>query len=245
MRDLLIALRLLLFRRDRSLSYQLRRIIGFFPRDISIYKLALLHKSMMQRNDRGRLISNERLEFLGDAILGAIIGDIVYHHYPNKGEGFLTTTRAKLVQRDTLGTLANKLGLTPLLYSNNHAHSHNSYLGGNAFEALVGAIYLDAGYKQCKRFIERKILKRLVNLDRLAQQETNFKSKILEWGQREHVTIAFNLLRESKDANSNPIFFYNITIAGREVAQGAGFSKKQAQQQAAQRALRIIARQQA
>ena len=131
------------FRKDKELYSSLYAILGFYPRHIDNYKMALMHKSIMHRNSKGKPVNNERLEFLGDAILDAIVGDIVYHHFPGKREGFLTNTRSKLVQRDTLNKLSQEMGIDQLILSNGHSASHNSYLGGNAFEALVGAIYLD------------------------------------------------------------------------------------------------------
>ena len=134
------------FRKDKELYLSLYNVIGFYPHDISHYKLALMHKSVMHRNKKGKPLNNERLEFLGDAILDATVGDIVYRHFPGKREGFLTNTRSKLVQRETLNRLANEMGINRLIMSSGRSSSHNSYMGGNAFEALVGAIYLDRGY---------------------------------------------------------------------------------------------------
>ena len=137
------------FRKEKELYYSLHDIIGFYPGKISYYKQALMHKSVSKRNAKGRPINNERLEFLGDAILDAIVGDIVFKHFEGKREGFLTNTRSKIVQRETLNRLANEIGISHLIKSNGHTSSHNSYMEGNAFEALVGAIYLDYGYKAC------------------------------------------------------------------------------------------------
>ena len=146
------------FRKDKELYLSLRRIIGFYPHDISYYKLALMHKSMYKRNAKGKPVNNERLEFLGDAVLDATVGDIVYRHFPGKSEGFLTNTRSKLVQRDTLNRLAQEMGINQLILSSGRSQSHNSYMGGNAFEALVGAIYLDRGYDACMEFMSKRIL---------------------------------------------------------------------------------------
>ena len=131
------------FRKEKELYLSLHQIIGVYPHNISYYKLALMHKSVARRNEKGRPVNNERLEFLGDAILDAIVGDIVYQHFPGKREGFLTNTRSKIVQRETLNKLAQEMGINQLILSSGHSYSHNSYLGGNAFEALVGALYLD------------------------------------------------------------------------------------------------------
>ena len=182
-RDLIETIRLP-FRKDKELYLSLRNIIGFVPRDISHYKMALMHKSVMHRNKKGKPVNNERLEFLGDAILDAAVGDIVYHHFPGKREGFLTNTRSKLVSRETLNRLAVEMGINKLILSSGHSMSHNSYMGGNAFEALVGAIYLDCGYDACMRFLNKRILSQMINIDKVAYKEVNFKSKLIEWSQK-------------------------------------------------------------
>ena len=146
-----------------------------------------MHKSIRKRNDKGKPLNNERLEFLGDAILDAAVGYIVYRHYEGKREGFLTNTRSKLVSRDTLGKLAVEMGLGNLLLSASHSTSHNSYVEGNAFEALVGAIYLDRGYEACLAFFEKQILGKYIDIDKVAFKEVNFKSKLLEWSQKNRV----------------------------------------------------------
>ena len=167
------------FRKEKELYSSLFDIIGFYPHDISFYKLALMHKSVMRRNAKGKPVNNERLEFLGDAILDAIVGDIVYQHFPGKREGFLTNTRSKLVQRDTLNKLAQEMGINQLILSSGHSSSHNSYMGGNAFEALVGAIYLDQGYDACMRFMSKRILAKMINIDKVAYKEVNFKLELV------------------------------------------------------------------
>ncbi len=232
----------LLFLRDKELFYNLRDIIGFFPRRIDVYKLALSHKSMMKRNEKGKLMNNERLEFLGDAILGAIVGDIVFKHFPNKKEGFLTTTRSKIVQRDTLGRLAEEMGLTRLISYSNQSVSHNSYVGGNAFEALVGAIYLDRGWEVCVKFVEDKIFSCLIDIDKVAYEEVNFKSKLLEWTQKNRVKLSFELLEEGKDGEGNPTFEYFVLLENERGCAGKGFSKKEAQQTASRLTLEKIER---
>ena len=142
------------FRKEKELFSALYQILGFYPRDISLYKQALLHKSVGRKNEKGKPLNNERLEFLGDAILDAVVGDIVYRHFEGKREGFLTNTRSKLVSRSTLGKLSQEIGIPQLIQSAGHTTSQNSYMNGNAFEALVGAIYLDRGYGACMQFME-------------------------------------------------------------------------------------------
>lgn len=225
------------FRKDKELYLSLYRIFGFYPHDISYYKLALMHKSMMHRNAKGQKVNNERLEFLGDALLDAIVGDIVYRHFPGKREGFLTNTRSKLVQRGTLNKLADEMGITDLLLSSGHGSSHNSYVGGNAFEALVGALYLDRGYNLCMKFMQKRILAKMINIDKVAYKEVNFKSKLIEWSQKNRVNLQFEELEVTKDSNGSPVFTSQVRLEGLEGCTGKGYSKKESQQTAAKQTL--------
>ena len=220
------------FRKDKELYFSLYQILGFYPHEISYYKLALMHKSIMHRNAKGKPVNNERLEFLGDAVLDAVVGDIVYQHFPGKREGFLTNTRSKLVQRDTLNKLAQEMGINQLILSNGHSSSHNSYMGGNAFEALVGAVYLDRGYDACMYFMQKRILAKMINIDKVAYKEVNFKSKLIEWSQKNRVRLEFIEVELKKDKNGSPIFTYQIEIEGVKGGIGKGYSKKESQQQA-------------
>ena len=218
------------FRKEKELYSSLYHILGFYPRNIQLYKQALMHRSMHKRSDKGRPLNNERLEFLGDAILDAVVGDIVFRHFEGKREGFLTNARSKLVQRDTLGKLAQEMGITDMVVRNNLSSSHNSYMGGNAFEALVGAIYLDRGYSACMKFMEKRILKQLLNIDKVAYKEVNFKSKLLEWSQKNKVNIEFQQLEQSVDENNSPVFVFQVLLEGVEGCSGKGYSKKESQQ---------------
>lgn len=230
------------FRKDKELYLSLRKIIGFYPHDISYYKLALMHKSMYKRNAKGKPVNNERLEFLGDAVLDATVGDIVYRHFPGKREGFLTNTRSKLVQRDTLNRLAQEMGINQLILSSGRSQSHNSYMGGNAFEALVGAIYLDRGYDACMEFMRKRILAQMINIDKVAYKEVNFKSKLIEWSQKNRVRIDFKSILEEKDKTGSPVFVYRVTLEGVEGCEGKGYSKKESQQLASKLTLEKLRR---
>lgn len=230
------------FRKDKELYLSLRKIIGFYPHDISYYKLALMHKSMYKRNAKGKPVNNERLEFLGDAVLDATVGDIVYRHFPGKREGFLTNTRSKLVQRDTLNRLAQEMGINQLILSSGRSQSHNSYMGGNAFEALVGAIYLDRGYDACMEFMRKRILAQMINIDKVAYKEVNFKSKLIEWSQKNRVRIDFKSILEEKDKTGSPVFVYRATLEGVEGCEGKGYSKKESQQLASKLTLEKLRR---
>ena len=231
------------FRKDKELYLSLRKIIGFYPHDISYYKLALMHKSMYKRNAKGKPVNNERLEFLGDAVLDATVGDIVYRHFPGKREGFLTNTRSKLVQRDTLNRLAQEMGINQLILSSGRSQSHNSYMGGNAFEALVGAIYLDRGYDACMEFMRKRILAQMINIDKVAYKEVNFKSKLIEWAQKNRVRLDFRLVEQHKDNNGSPVFTYMVEMEGVDGCDATGYSKKESQQMASKRTLEKLRKQ--
>lgn len=227
------------FQKNAQLRKAIYNILGYYPHNLDLYREALAHKSRQYRGQRGHdnPVNNERLEFLGDAILEATVSDVVYHHFPNKREGFLTNTRSKLVQRETLGKLAERMGITELINASAHSSSHNSYLGGNAFEALVGALYLDHGYKAVQHFVETKMMdSRTLNLDDTAKKETNFKSKLLEWTQKNKLQCEFQIVKETSDSNG-PTFETRVIIEGVEAGTGKGFSKKQAEQETARQAL--------
>ena len=230
----------LLFRKDKESYLCFYKILGFYPRNIQLYQQALLHKSTSIRSEKGRPLNNERLEFLGDAILDAIVGDIVYKHFEGRREGFLTNTRSKIVQRETLNKLAVEIGLDKLVKYSTRSSSHNSYMYGNAFEAFIGAIYLDQGYERCKRFMEEKIFKNYIDLDKMSRKEVNFKSKLIEWSQKSKVEVSFELIEQFLDEDYNPMFHTEIRIEGISAGKGTGYSKKESQQNAAQAALKKI-----
>ncbi len=226
----------LLFSKEKESYFALYRILGFYPKKIDYYKEALLHKSSAVRSAKGYKLNNERLEFLGDAILDAIVADIVYKHFEGKREGFLTNTRSKIVQRETLNKLAVEIGLDKLIKYSTHSSNHNSYMCGNAFEALIGAIYLDLGYDACMRFMQERILHRLINLDKVAYKEVNFKSKLIEWSQKNKVVIEFRVVEQTQEVGS-PVFQSEVRLEDFVGGSGIGYSKKESQQAAAKQAL--------
>lgn len=230
----------LLFRKDKEPYLCFYKMLGFYPRNIEIYQQALLHKSSSIKAGKGRLLNNERLEFLGDAILDAIVADIVYKKFEGKREGFLTNTRSKIVQRETLNRVAVEIGLDKLIKYTTRRSSHNSYMCGNAFEALIGAIYLDRGYRACKKFMEERIINQYLNLEKISRKEVNFKSKLIEWSQKNKFCVEFNLIEQSLDSDQNPIFETQITVENIPAGTGKGYSKKESQQEAAHATLTKI-----
>ena len=201
-----------------------------------------MHKSMHQRTADGQRVNNERLEFLGDAILGAVVGDIVYRHFKGKREGFLTNTRSKLVQRDTLNRVAVEIGLDKLIQYSISSSSHNSYMCGNAFEALIGAIYLDRGYNCCMQFINERILHRLLDIDKVANKEMNYKSKLIEWCQKKKVRFEFKIVGQHRERSESysPVFDSQVLLNGIVCGEGSGYSKKESHQAAAKIAYKRI-----
>ena len=218
----------------------LKRIVGFYPNDISLYEEALLHKSSANEHRQGMNRNNERLEFLGDAILDAVVADIVFKKFENQDEGFLTNTRSKIVKRETLDRISGNLGLNRLVISSRYTHAQKNHILGNALEAFIGAVYLDQGYLKTYRFIEKKIVAAYINIDALATKEVNFKSKILEWCQKFRVQLDFQLMENFMDRQNNPVFQSCILLNHIVAGIGTGGSKKESQQQAACQALEKI-----
>jgi len=230
----------LFFDPKKESYFALKRILGFFPNDISFYEEALLHKSSSDRNPHGVSRNNERLEFLGDAILDAVVADIVFKKFKNQNEGFLTNTRSKIVKRESLDRISGKLGLNRLLISSPRAASQKNHILGNALEAFIGAVYLDQGYQKTYRFIEKRIINIYINIDALAKREVNFKSKLLEWCQKYKVHMDFQLLECYVDRENNPVFQSQVLLNGLLAGEGEGYSKKESHQQAAEEALERI-----
>jgi ribonuclease-3 len=230
----------LFFRAKKEPYFALYKITGYFPHDITLYEEALLHKSYSKENANSRYRNNERLEFLGDAILDAVIADIVFKKFKNRDEGFLTNTRSKIVKRESLDMISRELGLHNLILSSSRVRSQKNHILGNALEAFIGAIYLDLGYRKTHRFVEEKIIKTCINIDALAKKEVNFKSKLLEWSQKYRVDLEFSLIEKFTDNDNNPIFQSQALLNGLMAGIGTGYSKKESQQQASHMALKKI-----
>ena len=229
----------LFFCKDKEFRSALYQIMGFCPHNIDLYRTAFAHKSHEYRSKKtgNKPLNNERLEFLGDAVLETVVSHIVYRQYPNKREGFLTNTRSKIVSRESLGKLAKELGIDRLIQSQTHGRTHNSYLEGNSFEALMGAIYLDRGFRYAFQFIEKRIIGAVLDLDTVANKEVNFKSKLLEWKQKNRIHLDFVDSSGNNSNSTSPSFHTTVVIEGIPAGEGKGFSKKESHQAAAKDAL--------
>ncbi len=222
-----------LFRPEKDPCFFWYKILGFYPKDIHYYKIALLHRSRSFTDSSGDKVNNERLEFLGDAILGSVVSVYLYRRYRHADEGFLTVARSRVVCRKSLNEVGAALGLRTLVENSITANSHNTYLCGNALEALVGAVYLDRGYRYCQRFVEKKILEGYWDLDKLLERRRNYKSDLLEWAQKYHVSVDFELAEERTDEGGSPVFCSDVYLDGRFCARGEGYTKKDSHQEAA------------
>ncbi|MDB5154166.1 MAG: rnc [Mucilaginibacter sp.] len=217
-------------------------MLGFVPGNLSLYRLAFRHKSVAQNVKKGVKNSNERLEFLGDAVLGSVVAEVLFKLYPYEDEGFLTELRSKIVNRVNLNQLARKLGFEQLIQYDNRMvnSSRQGSLLGDAFEALIGAVYLDKGYDFTRNFLINHIIKSHIDIHRLEQTETNFKSKLIEWCQRHGKDITFELI-ENQEGESNKLFTVQASIDGEIMGQGKEFNKKNAEKLAAEKACGVLA----
>jgi ribonuclease-3 len=221
---------------DKQLLLQLEHLLGFTPRRIAFYQLALMHRS--QPDDVTD--SNERLEFLGDAILGAIIAEYLFKKYPYQSEGFLTELRSRIVRRETMNNVALRMGLNKLVqYNKNDRSLSRSHIFGNALEALIGAVYLDQGFVKTRKFILNQIVREYLDLDEMEATDTNYKNQLLSWAQRLDHNLVFETLEETMEG-TRKLFTVGIMVNGELLAQGTGFNKKEAGQVAAKHALAKI-----
>jgi ribonuclease-3 len=202
---------------------------------------AFVHRSSSAGVKDGRVVeNNERLEFLGDAVLDAIVADLVYRKFPNRKEGFMTNTRSKIVQRESLNRIALKMGLDKMIVSSGKICSHNNYMFGNAFEALIGAIYLDMGYAKCCEYVQKQIVEKYVPLDKVIRKEVNFKSNLIEWSQKNKLEVVFDLVETFTDKEGSPVFQTSVSLMGMPLGVGIGYTKKESQQSASKMAIQKI-----
>jgi ribonuclease III len=222
---------------NRKYIKVLKNLLGFVPGNLSLYRLAFRHKSAAQNVKKGVKNSNERLEFLGDAVLGSVVAEVLFKLYPYEDEGFLTELRSKIVSRVNLNQLGKKLGFDKLIEFDNRAlnSQRQGSLLGDAFEALIGAVYLDKGYDFTKNFLINHIIKSHIDIHQLEKTETNFKSKLIEWCQRHGKDISFDLVNNLEGENIK-LFTVQASVDGEIAGLGKEFSKKNAEKLAAEKA---------
>lgn len=226
-----------LFLPDKELSAQLEHLLGFKPKHLPYYQLALLHRSKNDELAR----NNERLEFLGDAFLGAIVAEYLFKKYPTQSEGYLTEMRSRIVRRETLNNVANRMGLQKLVQYNTHDRGiERSHIFGNALEALVGAVYLDQGYTRTRTFVIKQFLHAYVDIETMASTDTNYKNQLLNWAQVNRQTLSFELMQDKREG-ARRMFTVGVFLNEQLFCEGNAYSKKDAGQVAARKALDLIA----
>lgn len=221
------------FGSDKHFYAAIDDMFGFIPHNIELYKLALIHKSASVELEDGSHINNERLEFLGDAVIESVTSDYLFIEFPDSDEGFMTQLRSKMVSRQSLNRIASAIGLDKHVISHAAGNATQKHIYGDAFEAMMGAIYLDQGYDFVNRLLINNIYARYISLDEMLQSETDFKSRLIEWCQKNHYTIEFRTSHEASGHSSHPTFQSTVYIDGIAAGYGTGDSKKQAEQRAA------------
>lgn len=222
-----------IFRPEKKFVLEIRRITGFFPNNLDLYKVALIHRSKSIRKG-GQMINNERLEFLGDSVLDLLIGEYLYKKFPNRQEGYLTQTRSRIVNGENLTSLTKHIGLDKLVKTNVKAGAKGVHLYGDAFEAFLGAVYLDRGFKKAGKYIYKRIMPNYLNIVELEHHNFNYKSQMIEWGQKNKRQVVFDT---ALDAPGSKYFLSLVVINGEEMGSGVGISKKEAEQLAAKMCL--------
>ncbi len=223
-----------IFTKDRKFVNSLRNLLGFTPGNLSVYHLAFRHRSTASEHRSGAKMSNERLEYLGDAILGAVIAELLFKKFPYKEEGFLTEMRSRIVNREHLNKLSLKLGIDQFMINSIDPAAKNKSAYGDAFEALIGAVYIDKGYNSTRKLILNRIVRHHIDLEDMENLDKNFKSKLINWAQREKKVIEFLLVDEVENGGKK-LLRVKVMIDGEERARGEDFSKKRAEQIAAEK----------
>ena len=227
------------FSPNKKFSESLYNILGFYPKNVSLYKLAFRHSSASIEIKEGIKNSNERLEFLGDSIIGCVVTDYLFKKYPFKDEGFLTKTRSKIVSREKHNQIALKLGLNKFVEINNISLKGKSSIYGNAYEALIGAIYLDKGYVCAHKFIVNRIISFHIDMEEIEFKEIDFKSKFIEWAQKEKKDFVFEMLLDGAISEDKQ-FLIQLKVGDEIVGATQHFSKKRAEQLVAEQVCLLL-----
>jgi len=228
-----------LFGTDRQFLNELHRITKLYPQNEDLYKLAFVHKSASLKMADGTYLNNERLEFLGDAILDSTVAEYLYRNFPDKPEGFLTQTRSKIVNGESLAHLTQSLGLDKFIVSHAFHFDTNKNILEDAFEAFIGALYLDQGYRAVRKFVEKQLIAKYIDFDSVLKTDTNYKSRLLELAHRKQITIVFNT-NASDDNQRFPHFTSEVRAGDQVVGTGSGTTKKDAEQDAARMAIDVL-----
>lgn len=223
------------FSADKEIYQSIKNIFGFYPGNIFLYQLAFRHRSAAKEISDGIKMSNERLEYLGDAILGAIVADYLFKKFPLKDEGFLTDMRSKIVSRSSLNKLSQKLGIDKLIQVETDHNKHFRSINGDAFEALVGALFLDKGYHFSRHILMDKVIAVHFDLDELENSEMNHKSTLLEYCQKKKISLEYHVVKELGNGYRKQ-FEVEVLVDGKAMATAQDYSIKGAEKLAAEKA---------
>ena len=217
----------------------LKSIIGYSPRNLKIFRLALIHASAAKTNSQGLKESNERLEYLGDAILGSIVAEYLFKKFPYKEEGFLTEIRSRIVSRESLNQIGRKLGLVHVIELDKNISAPHNSVYGDTLEALIGAVYLDRGFATCRKFVLGRLIEPYFNLEELINSGQTSKSRLIEWTQKENKSVQFDTVN-MKDIRNRKEFTVQVLIDNDIVSTGYGHTKKKAEQDASKKAIEAL-----
>ena len=220
----------------REFSSRLKKIIGFKPGNLKLYEIAFIHRSATFTMPDGNKVNNERLEYLGDAVLDAILSDYLFEKFPDATEGFMTKIRSRIVNRDVLNQLAISMGIPEILISNISSLQPTRNLYGDALEALIGSVFLDKGFRRTKKFFIRNVLKKFLDMDRIISTDTDYKSLVFEWVQKHKSNLIFTYNEEYDFNLKKSVFSTTLIIDKTDMGEGHGSSKKEAEQEAASKA---------
>jgi ribonuclease III len=220
----------------QEFSSRLKKILGFRPGNLKLYEVAFIHRSASFTLPDGKKVNNERLEYLGDAVLDAILSDYLFEKFPDANEGFLTKIRSRIVNRDVLNQLAVSMGINKILISNVSSISSTKNLYGDALEALIGSVFLDKGFKKTKKLFLRNVLNKYLDLNVIVKTDTDYKSLVFEWVQKHKSNLIFTYNEEYDFNLKKSVFSTTLIIDKNELGEGHGSSKKEAEQEAASQA---------
>ncbi|HEY5470900.1 MAG TPA: ribonuclease III [Bacteroidales bacterium] len=220
----------------REFSSRLKKILGFSPGNLKLYEIAFIHRSATFTLPSGKRVNNERLEYLGDAILDAILSDFLFEKFPDANEGFMTKIRSRIVNRDVLNQLAISMGINKILISNINSIQPSKNLYGDALEALIGSVFLDKGFKKTKKLFIRKVFNKYLDLTVIVNTDTDYKSLVFEWVQKHKSNLIFTYNEEYDFNHKKSVFSTILSIDKEELGKGTGTSKKEAEQEAASQA---------
>lgn len=217
-------------------SSRLKKIFGFRPGNLKLYEIAFIHRSATFTLPDGKRVNNERLEYLGDAVISAILSDYLFEKFPDANEGFMTKIRSRIVNRDILNQLAVSMGINKILISNINNNHPTRNLYGDAFEALIGSVFLDKGYKKTKKILIKRILNKYIDIESIINTDTDYKSLVFEWVQKNKSNLIFTYNEEYDFNLKKSVFSTTLLIDREELGVGQGSSKKEAEQEAASQA---------